>query len=249
MFKALFGKGGKTKTETSTEMVNNQMVSVTQQVINSCATTTNQEIMINLSGNRGDMDLSGMTLRQSAAVNLNCALNAQNKSNIANRLSNTLQQIAESQGSLAPFGETSANASSTIHNTVNTAVSALTTNTVAASVQQKVGINATNNMGVIILKDLTVDQSAKAVAQSIVDVINDTGITQAVANTVDQKSKAKGGSIMGTLFGDFNITEIFMIFIGIIVLIVGGLILYKLLSSVLGGYDIYMPFSAYMSAS
>lgn len=245
---SIFG-GGKSKSETTMEMVNNQMVTVTQNVVNSCAVTTNQEIVIDLSGNVGTIDASGTKLEQRTAVNVNCALNAQNKAKISNKLANTLQQIAESQGSLAPFGSTSAKASTTITNTVNTAVSALTANQVAASVQQKVGVNASNNQGVIVIKNLTVDQSAKAVAQSIVDAVNDTGITQAVANSVDQTAKAKGATLFGSIFGDLNITEIVMIFIMIIVLIVGGVVLYKLFSNVLGGYSIYLPFSDYMTAN
>src|SRR3989344_3932952 len=247
--------GGKTKTQNIYEQINNQMVSVTQQVVNSCSATTNQEVLVNLSGNMGIIDMSGTTIKQNTAVNVNCALSNINRSDITNKLATILEQTAESKGSLAPFGNTKAEARTTIQNTVSVAVNTLTANQVAAMVSQKVGIDAQNNRGVIVLKNITIDQSAKAVAQSMVDVVNQTGVTQAVANTVKQRSEAEGGTLGGTLFGGLfdDISQMVIVFVLLVGLIIGGILLYYLISSGAGTssgghmFDIFIPFSQYMS--
>jgi hypothetical protein len=220
--------GSQTKAKSTTQILNENMVNITQSVVNSCTAMTTQEILLDLSKNVGIVDLSGSTFKQGAVVRLSCALEDKRKNDIATKISNYLKQVAESQGALLKFGKNKTEADANIQNRVSVAINGITQNTVAASVQQKFGINAYENKGIIFMRNITVEQSAEAVAQSIVDVVNQTGITADLATTVDQLARTEDKGPFDNLFaGLSNLFIYIIIFIAFIILAIVGTIVYS----------------------
>lgn len=215
--------GGKnSKSKSSIEILNDATVSITEQLINNCVASIQQDINVNLGPITGVFDMSGTNISQGAQIDLRCALSNQKKSEISYAVSNYLTNTAEANGSLVQlgWGDTKSQAMTNIQNRFNTAMTNVTENTVSATIRQNIGFNVEEVSGVFIMRNATIEQSAKAVAQSITHQLMQTGVFHELSSTLEQNTESGQSGLFGSLFGDMDTTTLMWIGAGILIFII-----------------------------
>lgn len=200
--------GGSSKVKTATDQINQTALTIATTVVQNCSAISTQDQTIDFSGNRGTIDLTGATIKQTATVDLACALSANNKSTIAATISSMLTNTLTAKTSFAATGKASTSSAAAITNTVTGAINNLTSQTLASLIKQRQSVDYSNNTGKIIGRGMTISQSAQMVAQGFVDAVNATGITADVAAAVTNNSAASNEGPLdafANLIGDYGV--------------------------------------------
>lgn len=221
--------GSSSKAKAAATTLNNTMLSIATSTIQNCSAIASQDQLINLRGNTGTINMSGSTISQGSTVNLSCALSLNNKQQIASNISSMLNNTVAASASTMS-GTSRATTSGNITNTVSSAVSNLTEQNLTSLISQRQTIDASNNSGTILMKNMTISQSATIVAQGIVDAINATGITSDIANAITNSSTAESTNPLDTFMSTLGQYAVYIfIFILIVAIAIGGYFLYGML--------------------
>lgn len=149
----------------------------------SCITSSAQSQTLNISGNAGNVDASGISLNQGSSVNISCLLTANNVANMSNQIASTLTQAATSQGESLSASKTNAEVTSDLSTQIVNNINTSTTSEITNAINQSQSINVINNQGNISLSGTTLNQTASIVAQAI---INTTAVSSVIGNVANQ---------------------------------------------------------------
>lgn len=219
------GAGQGVIARSTTDVLTEVAVNVVQRNIQECATNTQQLQEINIEYVAGDINLSGLTLRQQAAIDAECALRASRQNEIQNDVAEAITQELEAQGQgfLSLFGRTRTEAENTIRQFFTTNITQEDLQRTMTQISQIQRINIAGISGNVIIEGATLDQSARIVAEGIVSTEAYSGAINEISRQIDTVAETREENPLGF------ITDIVQGITGTTGLIIGGIILFIIL--------------------
>ncbi len=196
-----------TQSKTTTEVLNDMSTTAIMKSTMSCVAQATQNQMLLLGNVAGTVNLTNVNLEQASTVDVSCLMTAEKQNEMAQNVSATLQQYAESQGeaALSALGKTSADVMSALKNKITSNVDASTETAIRAALNQNQTVKVVNVGENVIAANLTMSQQASEVSKAVVDSKAYSDVINSVANTVDQAAATKEinpiASIWGTVIG------------------------------------------------
>lgn len=219
------GAGQGVIARSTTEVLSEVAVNVVQRNLQECATNTQQLQEINVEFVAGDVTLSGLNLRQQAAIDAECALQASRQNEIQNEISEVITQELEAQGQgfLSLFGRTRTEAQNTIRQFFTTNITQEDLQRSMTQISQTQRINIAGVSGNVVIENATLDQSARIVAEGIVNTEAYSGAINEISRRIDTTAEAEEENPLSF------ITDIFQGLTATTGLIIGGIILFIIL--------------------
>lgn len=166
-------------------------------------------------------------MKQGMSVDMSCALSNQMQANLQGQIASEIAQYAQSQGiaMLSALGRTLSEAETNITQIFQ--ARAKQTNLQEAVMQnlQQQEISVGQTGGNVVIKSITMEQSAEVVAQAI---ISSSGIAEAIsdiANKIDQKAETEETGPLDTFFGMIKSVVSSYVFMVVGIVVVAGLIM------------------------
>ena len=193
---------GGTQSKTTSEVLTKVTNEVIQEHIAECVTYASQSQQLAFKRIGGSVNIGSLTMRQSLAIDIECALSSETKNAINNDLVNKFKQEADAQGIglISALGNTQAETETRMRQIINTSVSQKSTQSVKNNIEQSQVATFTDIGGGVTISDATFEQTLEATAKAI---INAGGYSQAitkVSNAIDQTAKAKEENPLSPLF-------------------------------------------------
>jgi len=184
---------GGVSSKTTVDVLNEICTQVTMDSMMECSGVATQDQMIAFQNIKGDVTISNVNMSQGVAVDLTCLMTANKQSDIADKVAAAIGQNADSKGQafLSLFGNTKADATSNLKNQIMNRLSATTTEELKAQINQQQAIVAANVGGTVVMRNVSMDQSAKMVASSLMKTATYSSVINESANKMDQKSSAE----------------------------------------------------------
>jgi hypothetical protein len=181
------GQGG-SKSRTTADILNEISVNAVQRTISDCVGSATQQQIISADYVAGDVNLSNLNFTQNASVRTDCVLSSQKQNEIKQTIAATIAQYAQSQGQavLGILGSSRSDAETRIRNRMSTNITQEDIQrSVASSVQQqKVQFGTIG--GDFIMRGATFEQSARIVAQGVVNSQQVNSVIGEIANQLHQ---------------------------------------------------------------
>lgn len=183
---------GGTTSKSTFQQLTDISTDVTTKTIMSCSTAATQNQMISLQNVKGDVNISGVNMNQGASINMSCIMSTDMQSQISTQVAAAIAQTAESKGQavLSALGRTKSEAQTNIQTMIRNNITNVTQSDISASISQSQSITAANVGGNVVIANVSMEQSAKIVAQALMSTsayqvaINDS------ATKMDQSSKS-----------------------------------------------------------
>lgn len=245
---------GGTQSNNTSESLTQMSTKVAMSSILSCAGAATQGQILEFQNVVGDVTISNVSMTQASSVNMSCVMDSQKQSEIAGAVANTLAQFAQTQGQsvVSALGSTQSNVASKIKTQITNDISQTDSNQISTQISQSQKVSARNIGGNVVVKDLTMSQSAEIVAEALMKTSAYSTAINQVAAAVDQTTKTSEanffagiissvgkaiGSMMATPAIIFGVVVIFgLIFLFIFLKIVGSTS--KVASSISGNDDL-----------
>lgn len=193
---------GGTTSKNTLDVLNQIALDVAQSNTSRCVATATQQQIIEASNVAGDFILDGATLSQGVSINMDCLLRSDTQAKIQSEISTQIAQYADSQGQamLSALGKTSAEAAANIKTLFSSSVKLDTLNESITKSLQVQTIRGVNIGGDMIVKNVTMSQTADVVAKALIQSSSYAEVINTVAQAIDQKSSAKEESPLQGLF-------------------------------------------------
>lgn len=223
-------KIGGTSSKTTAQILNDIAVNATMNSIQSCATVASSNQMIALNNIKGNVTITGTTLSQGSSIDMSCVMHADKTADISNSVASAISQYADSQGQavLSALGSTKAEATTNISNRFQNNINANTELDVNNNISQNQSITAANVGGNVVIANVTLQQSSKIVAHSLMQSTAFASVINDSATKMDQSSKAKETTIIDSI-----VNGIKSFFTGIAGIITAGVVVFLLIGFVL----------------
>jgi hypothetical protein len=212
---------GGVSSKTTVDVLNEICTQVTMDSMMDCSGVATQDQMVSFQNVKGDVNISNVNMTQGVAVDLNCVMSANKQSDIADKVAAAIAQNADSKGQavLSLFGNTKADATSNVKNQLMSRISANTSQELTAQINQQQTIVAANVGGSVVMTNVSMDQSARLVASSLMKTATYSAVINDSASKMDQKASSEEKNPIAEM-----IKAVGSIF-SIPVLILGGLVL------------------------
>lgn len=214
---------GGTQSVNTAEIITDIAVNATQRAINECVGSVSQQQIVQADYVAGTVDLSGVSFTQNASVNMQCALSARKQNEIQSAISSAIAQYAESRGVavLSALGRTRSEAQTNIQNlfTANVTMEDVQTMTTIITQEQRVQFGTIE--GDFIMRGATFEQSARIVAEAIVNTSQYNSVINTVSNAVDQVTQAEEENPLSFITDIFNnLTQQGALLVGAIIIVI-----------------------------
>lgn len=223
---SFFGIGKGSTATSRVNVLNNIAITAVQRTISDCVSSATQSQLISASYVAGDVDLSGLQMTQGATVQVNCIMQSSKQSEIRESIASAISQYAKTQGPavLAALGGSESNARINISNKLATSIRQDDIQKAIASSVQEQKIQFGFIGGNFIMRGATLEQTAKVVAEGIVNSTQVSTVVKEIADTIDQTAEAKTGSPFADIFENLSsmgamVVIFFIIVVAIIVLV------------------------------
>ncbi len=217
-----FGKGSKSSSRVN--VLNNIAIDAVQRTVSECVSSATQSQLISAQYVAGDVDLSGLQMIQGATVQVGCIMRSSKQSEIRESIASAISQYAKTQGPavLSALGGSESNAKINIANKLQTNIKQEDIQKAIASNVQEQKIQFGTIGGNFIMRGATLEQTARSVAEGIVNSTQVATVIKDVADTIDQKTEAVTSSPFADIFESLSAmgTSVIIVFILIIALIV-----------------------------
>lgn len=217
-----FGKGSKTSSRVN--ILSNIAIDAVQRTVSECVSSATQSQLISAQYVAGDVDLSGLQMTQGANVQVNCLMQSSKQSEIRESIASAISQYAKAQGPavLSALGGSESNARINISNRLQTSIKQEDIQKAIASNVQDQKIQFGTIGGNFIMRGATLEQTAKAVAEGIVNSTQVASVIKDLSDAIDQKAEAITSSPFADIFESLSAmgTTVMIVFILIIALIV-----------------------------
>ena len=218
---------GGTQSKTTSEILTEIAINVTQENIARCIQAATQDQLIEVHRVAGDVTISGTTMEQGMSVDMQCTMSSEMQSDLQAKIAAAVSQYANAEGIalLSALGSTEATVENDIAGIFDAHVRQTNLQEAVQQSMQKQGVIVTDVGGNAVIRNVSMKQTMEVMAKAI---ITSSGYTSAIAdisNKIDQSAKAKETGPLDSLFKMIgNITTgWFIMIIGIV--LVGGLIL------------------------
>lgn len=227
MLSWLFGDKMGTQSKSTTDVLTSIALDVAQKNISRCVQAATQEQMIAVENVVGNVEISGVSLKQGMSVNMQCAMSSSMQSDIQSQIANQFTQQAKAEGIalLSALGRTDAEVQTNVRQIFQAHVDQTTLQESVMQALQKQAITVHTVGGSAIISNVTMEQSAEMVATA---TINSTGYTSAIteiANKVDQSTESKETGPLDTFFTMVKSAISSWIFMLVGLALIGGIIL------------------------
>jgi len=223
------GTSGSKATNT-VSVLNSLAVTATQNTISSCVAASTQSELIAIGNVAGDVKITGVHLSQGSTVNTQCLFTASKTSEINDAVAEALSQQVAASGPavLSMFGGSRASAKAHIVNQLRTTISQTDVQSAVAQSMQSQAVTIGTVGGNLVIKDVSLAQTAEAVARGIVNSTQMAQAINSVASTIDQAGTAKTQSPYADLLASLANSSMWVIggiLIAIILVIAAPIIL------------------------
>lgn len=189
---AIFGQTG-TTAKTTTDIITEFSVAIAQKTVNECVTTATQEQVVGANWVRGDVVISDVLMRQNVSIDSSCVFSAEKQAKIQTDVANKIAQFAAAQGQavLSLFGKTQSEAATNIRSAFKNSYSQSEIQRSVALTSQKQGFDFGVVGGSFIMNNVTMEQSARIVAEGIMTSSSYAEVINKVGTAIDQETKAE----------------------------------------------------------
>lgn len=193
---------GGSSSKSTIEQLNDVAISVATQNVQSCSGSATQSQIVNVKGVKGDVIMGQIDQKQGTSIDLKCVFSAENQSkmqsDIAQELSNRVQTMG---GDLtSAFGGTSTDQNTNIENLFKSSIDNKMVSEQVSQIVQNQLVNYEDIDGQLVLKGINQEQSARLIAEAIMNSTQYSGVINKIASAVDVQVETKGGSIFAGLF-------------------------------------------------
>jgi hypothetical protein len=204
--------GGNTSKSTITQLTD-IATDVATKNVQSCVGKASQDQLLLIKGTKGDVKIDNINQRQGATVDMKCLFNTETQDKMQNEMSQKIEGAVKAKGGL--FGS-KAKQDIDIKNIFKTNINNETVSQQVSSTLQNQAAIIDKTKGSVIIGDVTQEQTATVIAETIVNSSQYTGVLKEIATKVDAKATSESGGIFGSLFGGIGgIVFIVIIVIGL----------------------------------
>lgn len=153
-----------------------------------CIISANQSQLVNVSNVSGDVHFDGGTFSQGSSLDVKCIMSLDKQTNMVNDISSALSQYAESKGEsiLSALGGSAAIIKNNIFTEFKNSLKDISETSFVNTLTQVQEIKVANVGGDVVMKDISMDQQAKMVAETLLSSKAYNDVLNAFASKVDQ---------------------------------------------------------------
>jgi hypothetical protein len=181
---------GGSQAKTAINNLNTQITNIATSVIQQCVVNTGQTQTVS-SNNSGFQLGSTLSVTQTTSVSSSCFSNASIQTNLQNQITSAIQQTANANGValLGAVGASQTNASTYIQNTITNNVTMKNIQQNYNTIMQTQSVTI-NNSGQQLFSTVDITQGATVFANATLQAVSNTGILNALSNSIAQQSTA-----------------------------------------------------------
>jgi hypothetical protein len=153
-----------------------------------CIISANQSQLIKVKNVSGDVHFDGSVLSQGSSLDVKCMMSLDKQTNMINDISSALSQYAESKGEtvLSALGGSAANIKNDIFTQFQNSMQDVSEASFVNTLTQLQEIEVLNVGGDVVMKDVSMDQQAKMVAETLLESKSYHEVLNSFTSTVDQ---------------------------------------------------------------
>lgn len=217
------------RSSSTAKAVSEVVATVTQSTVSRCTTIATQNQLIALGNVAGDVTISGVSMKQGTSINSSCLLSSNTQSELSQKISDQITQVAASKGTdiLGLFGNISSSTNTQLTSHVAAAINMQSVLETTAAASNSQSITTGNVGGNLVLKDVTMDQTITMVVKAVQDAVMASSAVQEVIATIDQTSTSESVGILDGLFSGYGMAIAASVVMCVICLIVMLLLVFR----------------------
>lgn len=193
---------GGTTSKNTVESINSLAVHMMVPTIQTCATSATQSQIIQFKNVSGNLDIRNISFEQGVTIDMDCLMESRKFNHIAGSIGEAIAQQAESMGQagLSALGNTRADVISKVINKVQHNVNGSTKNQIIGIINQTQSMVITNITGNVILKNLSMEQSAHLIAYALMKSSTVSDVVNEFSREIDQLAKSEEKNVLASIF-------------------------------------------------
>lgn len=179
---------GQSQSLSTSQTVTNIATDVIMKHSLECIISANQSQLIEVKNISGDVTFDGSKLSQGSSLDVKCMMSLDKQTNMTNDISTALSQYAEAKGEtvLSALGGSSAKIKNDLITEFKNSLQDLSETSFINTLTQNQEIKVANVGGDVVMKDITMDQQAKMVAETLLQSKAYHDVINSFASKVDQ---------------------------------------------------------------
>ncbi len=179
---------GQSQSASTSQTVTNIATDIITKHSLECIISANQSQLLKVKNVSGDVHFDGGTFSQGSSLDVQCIMSLEKQTNIVNDISSALSQYAEAKGEtvLSALGGSAAIIKNDIFTEFKNSIQDMSETSFVNTLSQVQEIDVANVGGDFVMKDISMTQQAKMVAETILSSKSYNDVLSAFTSKVDQ---------------------------------------------------------------